>query len=96
MTSGNETARDVLAAEAFAVPAPDPALRHEPIDLPQDPTGIAEPHDVLAAEEFALPAAEHHAGHGASGRSTRFAWRVGIGAAAVALLAAGLRRRSRL
>lgn len=24
--------------------------------LPEDPTGIEEPHDVLAAEEFALPA----------------------------------------
>jgi hypothetical protein len=24
--------------------------------LPDDPTGIEEPHDVLAAEEFALPA----------------------------------------
>ena len=23
--------------------------------LPQDPTGIEEPHDVLAAEEFAMP-----------------------------------------
>lgn len=23
--------------------------------LPDDPTGIAEPHDVLAAEEFAMP-----------------------------------------
>lgn len=26
------------------------------IDLPEDPTGIDEPHDVLAAEEFAMPA----------------------------------------
>lgn len=26
------------------------------IDLPDDPTGIDQPHDVLAAEEFALPA----------------------------------------
>jgi lysozyme family protein len=47
----------VLAAEAFAVPARDPSLRSEPIQLPDDPTGIAEPHDILAAEEFALPAA---------------------------------------
>ena len=51
-----EQAHDVLAAEAFAVPAPDPTLRHEPIALPDDPSGIAEPHDVLAAEEFAMPA----------------------------------------
>jgi hypothetical protein len=52
----DEEARDVLAAEAFAMPAPDPSLRHAPITLPDDPTGIAEPHDVLAAEEFAMPA----------------------------------------
>ena len=46
----------MLAAEAFAVPVRDPGLRHEPIALPDDPSGIAEPHDVLAAEEFAMPA----------------------------------------
>jgi len=51
-----EPAHDVLAAEAFAVPAPDPRLRPHPVVLPDDPTGIAEPHDVLAAEEFAMPA----------------------------------------
>jgi len=28
--------------------------RHE-ARLPEDPTGIEEPHDVLAAEEFAMP-----------------------------------------
>jgi hypothetical protein len=55
-TPPEEAAHDVLAAEAFAVPAPDPALRHEAITLPEDPSGIAEPHDVLAAEEFAMPA----------------------------------------
>jgi hypothetical protein len=49
-------AHDILAAEEFVVPAPDPALHHGPVDLPADPTGIAEAHDVLAAEEFALPA----------------------------------------
>jgi hypothetical protein len=54
---GTETeAHDVLAAEAFAMPAPDPSLHHGPVVLPEDPTGIAEPHDVLAAEEFAMPA----------------------------------------
>jgi hypothetical protein len=51
-----EPAHDVLAAEAFAVPAPDPVLHHGPVVLPEDPTGIEEPHDVLAAEEFAMPA----------------------------------------
>ena len=51
-----DAARDVLAAEAFAVPSSDPTLRHQPITLPDDPSGIAEAHDVLAAEEFAMPA----------------------------------------
>ena len=51
-----EDPHDVLAAEEFGVPAPDPALHHGLVELPGDPTGIAEPHDVLAAEEFALPA----------------------------------------
>ena len=52
-----EAARDVLAAEAFAVPAPDPELRRRQIRLPEDPSGISEPHDILAAEEFAMPVA---------------------------------------
>jgi|SRR5579884_1562465 len=52
----DEPPHDVLAAEAFAVPAPDPDLRHGPVVLPQDPLGIEEPHDVLAAEEFPMPA----------------------------------------
>lgn len=52
-----EPAHDILAAEAFAVPAADPRLRRDLV-LPGDPAGIAEPHDVLAAEEFAMPAPE--------------------------------------
>jgi hypothetical protein len=36
-------AHDVLAAEEFGMPAPDPALHREPA------------HDVLAAEEFGMP-----------------------------------------
>ncbi len=55
-TSTGEPAHDVLAAEAFAVPAPDPDLHHGPVLLPDDPTGSPEPHDVLAAEEFPMPA----------------------------------------
>jgi hypothetical protein len=51
-----EPVHDVLAAEVFGVPAPDPSLHHGPITLPEDPSGIVEPHDVLAAEEFAMPA----------------------------------------
>jgi hypothetical protein len=51
---------DILAAEEFAVPAPDPDLHHhDPVVLPDDPTGIPEPHDVLAAEEFPIPAVMH-------------------------------------
>ena len=46
----------MLAAEAFAVPAEDPSLKHGPVVLPDDPSGISEPHDILAAEEFAMPA----------------------------------------
>ncbi len=48
---------DVLAAEVFAVPAPDPLLRPEVLNLPPDPVAD-EPHDVLAAEEFPMPAPE--------------------------------------
>jgi hypothetical protein len=55
-SADTEEARDVLAAEAFAMPAADPSLHHGPVVLPDDPTGIEEPHDVLAAEEFAMPA----------------------------------------
>ena len=50
----SEPPHDVLAAEQFVMPAPDPALKRP--RLPEDPTGIAEPHDVLAAEEFPMPA----------------------------------------
>jgi len=56
----DKSAHDVLAAEAFAVPAPDPELSHPPVVLPADPTGVQEPHDVLAAEEFAMPAVKPH------------------------------------
>jgi hypothetical protein len=50
----DDDAHDVLAAEEFGVPAPDPGLHDEA------------PHDVLAAEEFEVGAADpalHH-GHG--------------------------------
>ena len=49
-----EQPHDVLAAEEFVMPAPDPTLKRP--RLPDDPTGSAEPHDVLAAEEFPMPA----------------------------------------
>jgi hypothetical protein len=95
--SPEDEAHDVLAAEAFAVPTADPSLRHRPIALPDDPTGIAEPHDVLAAEEFALPAPRSSSGSGGpAGIAAKAAKPAGVGAlAAVALLLRrALRRRS--
>jgi hypothetical protein len=47
-----DPAHDVLAAEEFPVPAPDPTLHEEPA------------HDVLAAEEFAMPAPDPAIHHG--------------------------------
>jgi hypothetical protein len=91
-----EPAHDVLAAEAFAVPAADPGLRSGPVVLPEDPSGIAEPHDILAAEEFAMPAGGPPGGGrsrlAASGPAGRWAT---LGALAGALLALQRRRRRR-
>jgi hypothetical protein len=54
--NASEQPHDVLAAEQFAMPAPE-AVRHDgPVVLPADPAGGEEPHDVLAAEQFAMPA----------------------------------------
>ena len=52
MTDKQPPAHDILAAEEFALPAPDPQLHHEP------------PHDVLAADEFAVPAPDPDLHHG--------------------------------
>jgi hypothetical protein len=82
---GEEPVHDVLAAEEFAMPVRDPGLRHEPVVLPEDPTGIAEPHDVLAAEQFAMPAAR---GSVALAGKAADPWRLAI--VAVAALLAGL------
>ena len=94
-----DAARDVLAAEAFAVPSSDPTLRHQPISLPDDPSGIDEPHDVLAAEEFAMPAPsgapESGGGALALARRAPSGLRLGAGAAALLLALVVLRRRRR-
>jgi hypothetical protein len=90
-TPADEPAHDVLAAEAFAVPAPDPALRHAPVKLPDDPSGIAEPHDILAAEEFAMPASRASGATPGSDASRSRRLAVGAAAGLVALLT--LRRR---
>jgi uncharacterized protein (TIGR03382 family) len=96
---GEDAARDVLAAEAFAMPSADPSLRHQPITLPDDPSGIAEPHDVLAAEEFAMPAPRgaSESGGGALARASEAASpkRIGIAAAVGVLVLLVLRRRRR-
>jgi hypothetical protein len=89
-----EPARDILAAEAFAVPTPDPALRREPLVLPEDPSGIAEPHDILAAEDVAMPAAQpRERSGGRLAPVTQSPWRVGLGAVGALLAWVGLRRR---
>jgi hypothetical protein len=92
-----EPARDVLAAEAFAVPAADPVLSHQhPIRLPDDPTGIPEAHDILAAEEFAMPAPGGRAATGSRGalaKGAETSRRGGILASAALLGAVVLRRR---
>ena len=80
-----EPPHDVLAAEAFAMPAPDPALHHHGrIVLPDDPAGVSEPHDVLAAEEFPMPAPRP----GVSEALVRRGWsRLALAGAALATLA---------
>jgi hypothetical protein len=84
---------DVLAAEEFAVPAPDPALHHEHLDLPPDLIG-EEPRDVLAAEEFAMPAPEE-AHHPRSARKQRKQLAIKVALNAVPLAAVWLLRRAR-
>jgi hypothetical protein len=90
-----DPAHDVLAAEEFGVPAPDPGLRHGPVMLPTDPTGIAEAHDVLAAEEFAIPSYRGVQASRASVSKPSLARNVAVGAlAVVVLMRLGRRRRS--
>ncbi|HET9104952.1 MAG TPA: hypothetical protein VFN55_16495 [Solirubrobacteraceae bacterium] len=71
----SEKAHDVLAAEEFELPAPDPRLHSEAphdilaaeeFELPYvDPSLHSDPpHDILAAEEFELPAPDPNLHHG--------------------------------
>lgn len=94
-TPAEEPAHDVLAAEAFAVPAADPELRHDPVVLPEDPSGIEGPHDILAAEEFAMPAPQGHPGgsDASRARAKRGAALAGVAAGLGGLVT--LRRRRR-
>ncbi len=93
-TPDEDAAHDVLAAEAFAVPVPDPNLRHRQVVVPEDPSGIAEPHDILAAEEFAMPAVPPRP-RGAGGAGAARAQHGALGAAAALLALLVLRRRRR-
>jgi hypothetical protein len=90
-----EPAHDVLAAEAFAVPARDPSLTHEPVVLPEDPSGISEPHDILAAEEFAMPAGRPGGDSSSFARRARRKGPLVIGLAFAVVIAVRARRRRR-
>jgi hypothetical protein len=48
----DDPAHDILAAEEFGMPAPDPGLHRDPA------------HDVLAAEEFGMPSPDPALHHG--------------------------------
>ncbi len=90
----SEQPHDVLAAEEFAMPAPEAARHGGPIVLPQDPSGETEPHDILAAEEFAMPAPPPRApfrSPAGSSRSRKGA--AGLLAAGLGAIAVVLRRR---
>jgi len=94
--NASDEPHDVLAAEEFAMPAPEAAWRARPVQLPPEPNPSDEPHDVLAAEEFAMPAPPPYVAFAsapaASQRPSRH--RVAVAAAGVlAALVALLRRR---
>jgi hypothetical protein len=94
-TAPPEPAHDVLAAEMYAMPAPDPTIHHGPVVLPGDLTGEQEPRDVLVAEEFALPAGPPHPLGRVDGgsRSRGRARRLAVGGAVAFVVLRALRRR---
>lgn len=89
---------DVLAAEEFAMPAPEAAWRDRPVELPPEPNPSDEPHDVLAAEEFAMPAPPPHVAFASPPASSRRPSRrrltaaAGLGTALAGIAAFALRR----
>jgi hypothetical protein len=90
----DSAARDVLAAEAFPVSIADPTIHSRSVSLPDDPTGIEEPHDILAAEEFAMPALRTQARMSRQGGAlTSRSWLIAAGLVLAALV---LRRRYRI
>jgi hypothetical protein len=88
----HEPAHDILAAEAFAMPAPDRARRPVPRDEHSDDPA---PHDVLSAEEYAMPAGQPHAlpPETAAAGVRRDTWRRLALAAGGLILLRALRRR---
>jgi MYXO-CTERM domain-containing protein len=94
--NASEEPHDVLAAEEFAMPAPEAARRDRPVQLPPEPNASDEPHDVLAAEEFAMPAPPPHVAFAAPPQPDRPSRRyVSAAAAAVGVVLAALWRRRR-
>ena len=96
--NASDQPHDVLAAEQFAMPAPQAAWHPEaPPQLPPEPNASDEPHDVLAAEEFAMPAPPPHVRFASTPEPSRRPSRRHLGAAAGlgAALAVLLRRRRR-
>ncbi len=97
--NASDEPHDVLAAEQFAMPAPEAAVHDHPLELPPEPNASEKPHDVLAAEQFAMPAPPPHVAfeHASSRPAPRPRRRhlLAAGAAVLAAAAALARRRSR-
>jgi hypothetical protein len=96
--NASDEPHDVLAAEQFAMPAPEAAWHAGPVEVPPEPNGSEEPHDVLAAEAFAMPAPPPHVAFAAAPAESRGPSRRSLAAVAAGLgvaLAAILRRRRR-
>jgi hypothetical protein len=96
--NASDEPHDVLAAEQFAIPAPEAAWHAGPVQLPPEPNASDEPHDVLAAEEFAMPAPPPHVAFASAPAPSRRPSRRRLGAAAAgaaAVLAALAHRRRR-
>ena len=72
----------------------DTSVLIDPVELPEDPSGIVEPHDVLAAEEFAMPAGPGRvAPDGAGDRARRARPLVAVAGAVAGVMALVARRR---
>ncbi len=96
--NASDEAHDVLAAEEFAMPAPEAAWRDRPVQPPPEPNASDEPHDVLAAEAFAMPAPPPHVAFASAPEASKRPTRRHLAAAVAGLGAALLgfvRRRSR-